>query len=82
MLGLPFAFAHYDSSIVFLATILGAEENVPVGPLEFDPLCRSIASTGTLHKRQHSVSTMALLPNEVPSQLARGQQATNTADAS
>jgi len=49
---------------------------VPVGPLEFDPLCRSIASTGTLHKRQHSVPTMALLPNESPEQLARGQQAT------
>jgi hypothetical protein len=46
------------------------------GTLEFDPLCRSIASTGALHKPQHSVPTMAVLPNESPEQLARGQRAT------
>ena len=54
------------------AALIVAEQ---FGTLEFDPLCRSI-STGTLHKRQHSVPTMALLPNESPEQLARGQQAT------
>jgi len=70
----PLRSLHDDSSS-FPCHHPGAEENVPVGPLEFDPLCGPSLNW-------HPPQTATFRPDdgspsyESPEQLARGQQAT------